>query len=202
MLNELSKKIHENAKAHGWWEEPKSFGEIVALCHSELSEALEEYRNKMPALYCKNDVSYGGNKCSLAGQGFCSNFNGDCKNEKPEGVAVELADVVIRILDYFGTHPKIDIDGWVAKTDVSGLKFDNFPEFITGQHALLTYASFGTEGLQVAPFQTAKWYNYFALVIASIRAYFWHAELNFYEILEIKHKYNKSRPYKHGGKRI
>lgn len=41
-LNEWARDIHQNAVAHGWWDEPRSFGDIVALCHSELSEALEE----------------------------------------------------------------------------------------------------------------------------------------------------------------
>ena len=42
MLNELAKEIHENAKAHGWWEKNRTLPEVLALCHSELSEALEE----------------------------------------------------------------------------------------------------------------------------------------------------------------
>lgn len=40
-INEWSKIIHENAKAHGWWDEERSDGETLALWHSELSEALE-----------------------------------------------------------------------------------------------------------------------------------------------------------------
>lgn len=58
-MNELAKEIHQNAVEHGWWEEERSFGEIVALCHSELSEALEQAQkaaqSKIPA-----KVRYGG----------------------------------------------------------------------------------------------------------------------------------------------
>lgn len=42
MLNELAKEIHEIAVEHGWWDKDPSFGETIALCHSELSEALDE----------------------------------------------------------------------------------------------------------------------------------------------------------------
>ena len=40
-INEWAKEIHENAVEHGWWDEPRSFAEVVALCHSEL----DCYRN-------------------------------------------------------------------------------------------------------------------------------------------------------------
>jgi NTP pyrophosphatase (non-canonical NTP hydrolase) len=75
-INELTKEIHDNAVAHGWWDEPRSFAEVMALCVSELAEALEEDRAGHWLIW----------------------YN----KEKPEGIAVEMADCIIRILDWAG----------------------------------------------------------------------------------------------------
>ena len=49
-MAEWAKEIHENAVAHGWWEEDRTISEICALIHSELSEALEEARAALPKM--------------------------------------------------------------------------------------------------------------------------------------------------------
>lgn len=43
-IKELQKEIHQNAVNHGWWESPRPVPEILCLVHSEVSEALEAYR--------------------------------------------------------------------------------------------------------------------------------------------------------------
>lgn len=112
-ISQLQKEVHENAKAHGWWDEERSFGDIIALCHSELSEALEEYRNGKPELYfnCTLDGVNDNDECDDRRKDcYYREGKGDiCAKAKPEGIAVELADCIIRILDYCG-HEGIDIE--------------------------------------------------------------------------------------------
>lgn len=102
-LSEAQKEVHDNAVAHGWWDEPKTFGEIIALIHSEVSEALEEYRNKREP----DETHY---KCTM-GSLVCTGNNkcGECEYRKPEGIPSEFADIIIRILDA-AEHYDIDLE--------------------------------------------------------------------------------------------
>lgn len=44
-ISGLIKECHRVAKSKGWWDSPRNDGELIALMHSELSEALEAMRN-------------------------------------------------------------------------------------------------------------------------------------------------------------
>ncbi|CAB4136139.1 NTP-PPase_u5 domain containing protein [uncultured Caudovirales phage] len=82
-LNCFAKAVHINAADKGFWQQPPSTAESIALMHSELSEALEADRAGNPA---------------------------DDKITEHSGVAAELADCIIRILD-FGEARGIDVIG-------------------------------------------------------------------------------------------
>lgn len=103
-LDQFMKEVHGVAKDHGWWDFPyKSPLECMALMVSELAEAMEETRhqNSRPPIYQVQEGI------------FITPSSNDPHNPqrlywdssfKPEGEAVELADCIIRILDYCAFH--------------------------------------------------------------------------------------------------
>ena len=89
-----SNEVHRLAVQKGWWDQAESgdgmlpsernVPELLCLIHSEVSEALECYR--------KGEMMF-----TVA------------ENGKPEGFWVEIADVVIRILDLAGAY-QVDLE--------------------------------------------------------------------------------------------
>lgn len=71
-FNQMARMIHNNIRNSGFWDAERNVGEMIALMHSELSEALEAWRKANPAdTHCPE----------------FSNFE------------IELADCIIRIMD-------------------------------------------------------------------------------------------------------
>ena len=68
----ISAMVHLTARSKGWWDTDRNNGEMLALIHSEVSEALEALRMGNPP---------------------------DDKIPAFSGAEAELADVVIRIMD-------------------------------------------------------------------------------------------------------
>lgn len=108
-MRDLQAYIHDWAKRLGWWdqdiEKDRPIGSMIALMHSELSEALEEVRNGhdpnatrfehrgVPCAYEEGEWRAYGETSGGAPAHVV------VENPKPEGFGIELADCVIRILD-------------------------------------------------------------------------------------------------------
>lgn len=78
-LCELAKQIYEANKAKGFWSDnvsDRNRGELIALVHSELSEALEADRKQLK----------------------------DDHLPEYDGFDVELVDALIRLFDMFGAY--------------------------------------------------------------------------------------------------
>ena len=87
-IKELIQEAHKTATEKGWWDKPdRNIPELLALIHSEVSEALEAYRET--GIFQLDKVWH------------------EKPDNKPEGFIVELADVLIRIADLCG---EFDLD--------------------------------------------------------------------------------------------
>ncbi len=85
----LIKESHETSTSKGWWDnENRNIGELLALVHSEISEALEVYRIRAESGL--KDIWYR-------------------EDGKPEGFTVELADTLIRIFDMCAAY-ELDLE--------------------------------------------------------------------------------------------
>ena len=118
---------------------------------------------------------------------------GELVCSKPEGIAVELIDGVLRIMDlcegvgevlnWQNARQECERRATQLRDDVS------FGALISAAHALTT--------MSVVEEDAADCYAAAVLVLA------WVAKQGTdpWELLRIKHEYNKTRPYKHGNKR-
>lgn len=74
-MEQLQYIISDVNKTHGWHDKQVPIPEAISLMHSELSEALEEYRKNASIPEYE-------------------------ENGKPEGYLIEIADLVIRAFDH------------------------------------------------------------------------------------------------------
>lgn len=121
-MNKLAESIYRTAEEHGWWEPyevelkggtfdlalHRPFGEIIALIHSEASEGLEEYRKGRGytdfVYQCECDPTR-----STETSTFKAGLSHATPYHKPLGIPSEMADIIIRVLDFCGKY-NVDID--------------------------------------------------------------------------------------------
>ena len=105
-INIATAICHLQAHNAGWWDKSREVGTLIALMHSELSEAMEGARKDMQDEHLPHRKS----------------------------LEVELADTVIRILDFAGYHG-LDIGGaMVEKLAYNAKRIDHTPEARAATH--------------------------------------------------------------------
>jgi len=214
----------DNQKADGTFTPPSQVSTIakLALIVSELSEAIEEARkpsfDPLEVYYIKqsDEIAPAGTKeifrvpwpkfegkLIFDVRGLDA-FGADFRR-KPEGFGVELADSVIRVLDLCGAMG-IDIDQW-RPTPIE----KRMEEVMTAS----LHGAGSAEGVLAAIMcvivevaSAARCAIRFPSgieqslvdVIDLVRFVAREMEISLDELIELKHDFNKSRPYRHGNK--
>ena len=195
-LNAFAQEVHAVSVDHGWWEgeENNDIDTKIALIHAEWSEALEEYRAGRPMVWYK--CREGGEVAPVCVENACVAWaNGDCsicsKNKKPEGIAVELVDGCIRIMDLMAAknmHVCFESCGTGTKLGL--------PQLVKYLHYATAEA--GCELGELGTQRRAE--SWLRNCLAAVREWLEERDVDMDEILRIKHEYNKTRPYRTAGR--
>jgi hypothetical protein len=194
-IKELMIESHRIALAKGWWEKlpsgelkPRSMAEILCLYHSEVSEALEAYRdpNHQPA-----EIWFG-------------------EEGKPEGFGIEIADLLIRLADSLEAR-RFDMAD-AAAFKLSELNVAPFarvqyctqvpiPAYLNCLHRTIVQMGLDWEDEYVGG-ERKKLIEVFGVSGHIMRLVNPSQANEFLETcLEMKMTYNEKRPYRHGNKR-
>lgn len=159
------KAIYELAKSKGWW--PRPFGESIALLHSELSEALEEWRDG----HGFNEIRY------------ASPVQMPVKLRKPEGIPIEMADFAIRLMD-------------LAESEEVTLKSINYEVYEPEENFACTISGLHKNVSQLHQGRHGGWNYLWALISAVCKFY----QIPLFRAINLKHAFNQTRDFRHGGK--
>lgn len=203
-LNDFAKEVHAVSVEHGWWEgEENNDAETkLALIHAEWSEALEEYRANRPMVWRECDEADEDEAMPWCIGGECECLeNGECcigaMGSKPEGIAIELADGVIRVLDLMA-HEGMEF----AEADDLRGKRCSLPRLVTVLHFCTSAADNHIDAhgdwIDEEMEEAAHWLS---SCIVAVRNWLKEQGEDLGELIRMKHEYNKTRSYRHGGKR-
>ena len=185
--------------------DPRPFHTVIALFHTELSEAFEDIRNNKGLA----EVWYEGYAVDGAGgkQVFTAEKYARLAPTtpwKPCGFPVELADFVIRVCQYYGSASlgkKLE----EVMGEISQAKLGTYPAadpelLITELHDLVSKAWSFSKG------ETSRisgvTIDYLATALLMVFDFCKKKDINLWAAIEEKEAYNRTRSHKHGGKKV
>ena len=178
-LAEMAAEVDAYCQAAGWREEEITFGEAMALLHTEIAEASDAWRHHgladaTPLRDTGGTVRYGA--------------------IKPEGVGSEFADILIRLLDdcmLFRVNLDAEADRQAGLFGIS----ESFLENMNTLHVMVAKAYMAWEA--------GEWgfTVQFAHILVLLRQLCEFYGIDLQAEYERKLAFNKTRPYRHGEKR-
>ena len=173
-LQKLAKEIYEIAVAHGWHEDTKPNGLWMALIVSEVAEAIEADRKNKHA-----DASFFLRRPLRIDSAFKVCYENYIKGSIEE----ELADVVIRLLDYINMRWGDKYDWWY---NPSSFRIpDDFP--VAAWKLVKEHLNEGSMNVRDSIQYVLEWAE--------------KLNIDIEQHIKWKMRYNSLRSYKHGGKK-
>ena len=166
LLNNLGVRIHKAAVQKGFWDAPDAEVKHIAKLHSELSEAVQADRAGLM-------------------------YDVECDGSKPEGVAAELADFVMMLLDWatYNQYAIPDDGECNCAAGVDYIESMSLPELLVQLHEGIVYTN-------------NRWLVYpgtqIGVMVHMINIWLEHHGHSLCGIIDAKIKYNASRPKLHG----
>lgn len=226
-LADLCKRSRDLSLEKGWLNEdgtdPRPFHTVTSLFHSELSEAFEEVRDhKAPnVIYYEVKIKEddGSTSKSLASadqlpslQKLESKYGRGREfiDAKPCGIPIEFADFVIRVAQYYGSAGKgAELARQVHNQPYKLTEYPSVEELIADLHSNVSMAyvisnlvkAGHTDALDIAGFSENPM-HYHATALYVLFSYCAQHEIDLWGAIEEKEDYNKTRPVRHGGKKM
>lgn len=174
---QVAREAKEIADAHGWNDPPEDDATHAVNVLCELFEAWQLYRAGREV---DEPVTCEGAGCQM--REVCKER---CEQYKPYGIAVELADAVLRVLSRNG--------------ELSGVI--NFFFKWNGKGTVCAVSG----GLEKLIYRCTSWamsvWNGCEYVAAEIILWCWQYGIPIEDAIRQKMEYNRTRPWRHGGKR-
>jgi NTP pyrophosphatase (non-canonical NTP hydrolase) len=191
-LEEKAAEVAEYVQAKGWNDRPVPFEQAMALLHEEAAEAGHAWRD-----HGLDDMtlSLGEPVVGESDPGEAPGLRVRGRRlPKPEGVGSELADVMIRWLDYETRYKMLGIE--YLEDDPHCFEVDgNFMVNINTLHGLIAAVTHARDTSYEGPAQA------FAAVLKFTQELAAYCGIDLEAEYERKMRYNRSRPYRHGNRR-
>jgi hypothetical protein len=200
-VKKLCEDSHRISKDKGWLDGSKrSYAGVISLIHSELSEALEDYRNNLPLNQRHWESKDEHGKTLMLWPKDYDAEHAAHNKWKPCGIPSELADVIIRIAQHCGTERHEDILEREVKISRLNQKFSasDFEDLIAKAHSAVSMSfNASLRGSSITNVVSAL-----ADAWELVETFCTKNDINLEAAVLEKQAFNETRPHRHGGKKI